>query len=41
MESLGEFEEAKIYLQKAQELKPSSMIAKRGLNYADYFLEQS
>ncbi|UCE74604.1 MAG: tetratricopeptide repeat protein [Methanomassiliicoccales archaeon] len=40
MESLGDYEGAKKFLEKALELKPSSMIAKRGLNYVNYFLEQ-
>jgi tetratricopeptide (TPR) repeat protein len=40
MESLGDYVGAKEYLEKALELKPSSMIAKRGINYAEYFLSQ-
>ncbi|MEE9151777.1 MAG: tetratricopeptide repeat protein [Thermoplasmata archaeon] len=40
MESLGDYTGAKKYLEKALELKPTSMIAKRGLNYDDYFLER-
>jgi tetratricopeptide (TPR) repeat protein len=40
MESLGDYEDAKRYLERALELKPTSMIAKRGMNYAIYFLEQ-
>jgi tetratricopeptide (TPR) repeat protein len=40
MESLGDYTGAKKYLEKALELKPNSMIAKRGMNYAEYFLEQ-
>ena len=39
MESLGDYTGAKKFLKKALDLKPTSMIAKRGLNYADYFLE--
>lgn len=39
MESLGDYSGAKKYFEKALELKPNSMIAKRGLNYAGYFLE--
>ena len=39
MESLGEYEEAKKYFERALELKENSMLAKRGLNYAEYFLE--
>jgi len=40
MESLGDYSGAKKYLEKALELKPTSMLAKRGMNYAEYFLEQ-
>jgi tetratricopeptide (TPR) repeat protein len=40
MESLGDYEGAKQYLERALQLKPTSMIAKRGMNYAIYFLEQ-
>jgi tetratricopeptide (TPR) repeat protein len=39
MESLGDYQGAKKYFEKALEIKSSSMIAKRGLNYAEYFLE--
>ena len=39
MESLGDYTGAKKFLEKALELKSTSMIAKRGLNYAEYFLE--
>ena len=40
MESLGDYTGAKKFLERALELKPTSMIAKRGLNYAEFFLEQ-
>jgi tetratricopeptide (TPR) repeat protein len=40
MESLGDYQGAKKYLERALELKPTSLIAKRGLNYAEYFLQQ-
>lgn len=39
MESLGDYQGSKKYFEKALEIKSSSMTAKRGLNYADYFLE--
>ena len=38
MNSQGKYEEAKKYFNKAMEIKPSSTTAKRGLNYALYFL---
>lgn len=38
MESLGKYEESKRYFDKALELKPTSTTAKRGKNYALYFL---
>ncbi|WP_455391999.1 tetratricopeptide repeat protein [[Eubacterium] cellulosolvens] len=37
-ESLGKYEESKKYFDKALEIKPSSTTAKRGKNYALYFL---
>ncbi len=37
-ESKGKYEEAKQYFEKALELKPTSTTAKRGNNYALYFL---
>ncbi len=40
MESLDDYNGAKRYFERAMELKPNSMIAKRGMNYAEYFLEQ-
>lgn len=40
LESLGKFEEAQPYFEKVLELKPNSVSAKRGLNYARYFLEK-
>jgi tetratricopeptide (TPR) repeat protein len=40
MESLGQYAEARIYLERALEVKPNSMTAKRGLNFAEYFLER-
>jgi len=39
MESLGDYQGAKKYFKKALEIKATSMIAKRGFNYAEYFLE--
>lgn len=39
MESRGDFEGAVPLFKKAQETKPNSLSAKRGLNYAEYFLE--
>ena len=39
LESVGNFKDAKPILEKAQEIKPSSLAAKRGLNYANYFIE--
>jgi tetratricopeptide (TPR) repeat protein len=39
MECLGDFEGSKEYFEKALEIKSTSMTAKRGLNYANYFLE--
>jgi tetratricopeptide (TPR) repeat protein len=38
MESMGKYEESKRYFDKAMELKPTSTTAKRGKNYALYFL---
>jgi tetratricopeptide (TPR) repeat protein len=38
MESMGKYEESKRYFEKALELKPTSTTAKRGKNYALYFL---
>lgn len=40
MESLGDFEGAKKFFVQALTLKPKSMIAKRGMNYAEFFLEK-
>ncbi|UCF07373.1 MAG: tetratricopeptide repeat protein [Thermoplasmata archaeon] len=40
MESLGDFEGAKQFFEQALKLKPTSMIAKRGTNYAEFFLAQ-
>lgn len=40
MESQGDFEGAKKFFEQALTLKPTSMIAKRGMNYAEYFLEK-
>lgn len=37
-ESLGKYEESKTYFEKALEIKPTSTTAKRGKNYALYFL---
>jgi tetratricopeptide (TPR) repeat protein len=37
-ESLGKYEESKKYFDKALEIKPSSTTAKRGKNYALYYL---
>jgi tetratricopeptide (TPR) repeat protein len=39
LESQGKYEESIPLLKKAQEIKPNSLAAKRGLGYADYFLE--
>jgi tetratricopeptide (TPR) repeat protein len=38
MESQGDFEGAKKFFEQALTLKPTSMIAKRGMNYAEFFL---
>ena len=38
MESMGKYEESKKYFEKALELKPTSTTAKRGKNYALYYL---
>jgi tetratricopeptide (TPR) repeat protein len=38
MESQGDFEGARKFFEQALTLKPTSMIAKRGMNYAEYFL---
>lgn len=40
MESQGDFQGAKKFFEQALILKPTSMIAKRGMNYAEYFLSQ-
>lgn len=37
LQSMKRYEEARPFFEKAQELKPNSMIAKRGLNYITYF----
>jgi len=39
LESVGDYAKAKPFLEKAQGIKPSSLAAKRGLNYANYFIE--
>jgi tetratricopeptide (TPR) repeat protein len=39
LESMKRYEEARPFFEKALELKPSSMIAKRGLNYITYFTQ--
>ncbi len=39
LESMERYEEARPFFEKALELKPSSMIAKRGLNYITYFTQ--
>ncbi|MCK4444879.1 MAG: tetratricopeptide repeat protein [Thermoplasmata archaeon] len=39
LESMKRYEDARPFFEKALELKPSSMIAKRGLNYISYFTE--
>ena len=39
LESQGKYEESIPLLKKAQEIQPNSLAAKRGLGYADYFLE--
>jgi tetratricopeptide (TPR) repeat protein len=39
LQSMKRYEEARPFFEKAQELKPSSMIAKRGLNYITYFTQ--
>jgi hypothetical protein len=39
MESLGDFQGAKKYFERALAIKATSMIAKRGLNYTEYFLK--
>ncbi len=39
LESMKRYKEARPFFEKALELKPSSMIAKRGLNYIIYFTE--
>jgi tetratricopeptide (TPR) repeat protein len=39
LESMKRYEEARPFFERALELKPSSMIAKRGLNYISYFTE--
>jgi tetratricopeptide (TPR) repeat protein len=38
LESLGKYRNAKKYFAEALKLNPNSMLAKRGLNYAEYFL---
>lgn len=38
LETQGKYEESLQYFEKALEIKPSSMTAKRGKNYANYFL---
>lgn len=39
LQSMKRYEESRPYFEKAQEIKPNSMIAKRGLNYIAYFTE--
>ncbi len=39
LESQGKFKEAAPLFAKALEIKPTALIAKRGRNYADYFLD--
>lgn len=41
LESVGNYKDAKPLLEKAMVIKPSSLAAKRGLNYANYFIEHS
>ena len=41
LESLNRFEEAYELFKKALEINPKSMIARRGINYADYYFTHS